>query len=178
MSIPIPIFFPFRPKPSPPCHAPRTYAVDNLARKEDTSTHYTDGGARYGHHARDSDGGHHELDGRECPVCGDARLSPAVALLPDPVATYGLPLTPCRELLRAIIEDVLIVRRLRFSTREARKQVRRDVEWLYSESTEPFSFLWCYAQLELDPADVRDAYYGVYRYARQRRSPAYATSEG
>jgi hypothetical protein len=50
----------------------------------------TDGGGRYGYHSRDSDGDHPELAVCECRVCGGARLPPALALLPDPVATHAL----------------------------------------------------------------------------------------
>jgi hypothetical protein len=52
------------------------------------------GGGRYGYHSRNSDYGYYELDVRVCLVCDGARLPPALALLPDPVAA---PAPSCRQ---------------------------------------------------------------------------------
>jgi hypothetical protein len=63
---------------------------------------------------------------------------------------------PCLALVRATLEDAFYCRMHQNITN--RRQAKKDVQWILSESEGLFSFVWCCAVLGLQPAIIRQRY--------------------
>jgi hypothetical protein len=79
-----------------------------------------------------------------------------------PILAPALPHTGCRGLLVALLQDLFQtqqqLRRRKPGYFYGRAQLARDVAWVASEDTDPFSFRWVCEHLGLDPAQVRRRY--------------------
>jgi hypothetical protein len=95
---------------------------------------------------------------RHSPIHRDRRSLPSVRATAAARDRPGTPPPGGRALPQLLLADM-------FACRERaccglRRHRWRDIAWLQSAETGPFSFLWCCQQLGLDPRAVRAAYFG------------------
>ena len=62
----------------------------------------------------------------------------------------------CQSLLYALLQDVFLC--LHSHSRQGKQQCERDRQWVLSDDTAPFSFIWTCQHLGVDPLALRRAY--------------------